>query len=76
MAFTIFDAILRKAGSSRLLAPAADDVVALVDLGEELRDLFRRVLEVGVERDDDLAPLTRRARRRSRRAAASCARAR
>ena len=34
---------------------AVDDVVAAVELGEQLRDLLRRVLEVVVDRDDDRA---------------------
>src|SRR5581483_8288147 len=35
-------------------APGADGVVAGVDLGEEPWNLLGRVLEVGVERDDDV----------------------
>ena len=37
------------------LANTADDVVALGDLGEQLGDFFGWVLQVGVERDHDLA---------------------
>ena len=39
-----------------VLAPAADDVVALVQLGQELGNLGRVVLEVAVHGNDDLAP--------------------
>ena len=35
--------------------PAGDEVEALVELREELRDLGRVVLQVGVDRHDDLA---------------------
>ena len=35
--------------------PAGDEVEALVELGEELRDLRRIVLEVGVDRHDDVS---------------------
>ena len=45
--------------------PARHEVVALVELREQVRDLGRIVLQVGVDRDDDLA----RARRRNRRSA-------
>ena len=38
-----------------LLAPSADHVVALVDRGEQPRNFLGRILQVGVERDDDLA---------------------
>ena len=37
------------------LAPSADDVVAFVDRGDQPRNFLRRILQVGVERDDDLA---------------------
>ena len=37
------------------VAPCADDVVAGVDLREQPRDLLGRVLEIGVDRDDDVA---------------------
>ena len=35
--------------------PARDEIEALVELGEELRDFGRVVLEVGVHGDDDVA---------------------
>ena len=38
-----------------LLADAADVVVALVHLGEQLADFLRRVLQVGIQGDDALA---------------------
>ena len=38
------------------LLPAADHVVALVELGQEARDLGRVVLKVAVEREDQVAP--------------------
>ena len=38
-----------------LLPPAADDVVPFVELGEQLRNLFRRVLQVAVHRHDHRA---------------------
>ena len=37
------------------LAPSADDVVAFVDRGNQPRDFFRRILQIGVECDDDIA---------------------
>ena len=37
------------------LAPSADHVVALVDRGEQARNFFGRILQVGVERHHDLA---------------------
>ena len=42
--------------------PAGDEVEALVELGEELRDLGRVVLEVGVDRHDDVAARLEEAR--------------
>ena len=39
--------------SWRLRRIAADVVVALVHLGEQLADFLGRVLQVGVQRDDD-----------------------
>ena len=44
----------RKAGVLPALPHAADDVVPLGDLREQLRDLLGRVLQVGVERHDDV----------------------
>ena len=38
-----------------LRLPARDEVEALVELGEQPRDLGRVVLEVAVDRDDDVA---------------------
>ena len=38
-----------------VLAPAADDVVALVELLEQARDVVRIVLQVAVHEDEDLA---------------------
>ena len=38
-----------------LRADRADVVVARVHLGEQLADLLRRILQVGVQRDDALA---------------------
>ena len=38
-----------------LRLPAGDEVEALVELGEQARDLGRVVLEVAVDRDDDVA---------------------
>ena len=38
-----------------VLAPAVDEVVAFVDLGEHRGDVFGVVLEVAVDRDDDVA---------------------
>jgi hypothetical protein len=38
-----------------LAADAADVVVALAHLGDQLVDFLGRVLQVGIERDDDLA---------------------
>ena len=35
--------------------PAADDVIALLDLGDEKRDVVGIVLQVGVQADDDVA---------------------
>ena len=39
-----------------VLPPAPHGVVALLQLGHELGDVLRQVLEVGVEGDHDLAP--------------------
>jgi DNA-binding NarL/FixJ family response regulator len=47
------------AARPRILAaalPAGDEVEALVELREQARDLGGVVLEIGVDRDDDLAP--------------------
>ena len=49
------DAMRRHHASSRVRAHAADVVGAGVHRGEQLADLLRRVLQVGVERDDALA---------------------
>ena len=38
-----------------LLAPSADHVVAFIDRRDQPRDFFRRILQVRVERDDDVA---------------------
>ena len=57
---------LRGPGAEERVLPvqpeAADVVVARVDLREQLRNLLGRILQVGVERDDDVAahPLERR----------------
>jgi len=39
-----------------VLSPARNDVVSLVELGQHGGDVGRVVLQVGVERDDDLRP--------------------
>ena len=50
-----FDGMRRVSGSRRLRLPAGDEVVALVELGEQPRDLGGIVLEVAVDRHDDVA---------------------
>ena len=52
-----------------LRLPAADEVEALVELRQQPRDLGRIVLEVGVDRDDDVALGVREPRRERRRLA-------
>ena len=47
------DAARERVAALRL--PAGDEVVALVELREQPRDLGRVVLQVAVDRDDDLA---------------------
>ena len=56
-----------------VLPPAADDVVALVDLLDEAADVRRVVLEVAVHRHDHLAASRGRSRRPSLRSGRSCA---
>ena len=53
--------------------PAGDEVEALVELREQARDLRGIVLEVAVDRDDDLAAAPGRSRPRARRPCRSCA---
>ena len=57
-----FEAHVRKSRVLPVQPEAADVVVAGVDLRQQLRNLLGRILQVGVERDDDLAahPLERR----------------
>ena len=45
----------RRNGSLRLRLPAGDEIEALVELGEHLRDLGRIVLEVGIDRHDEVS---------------------
>ena len=45
----------RHQGVLALAPPAGDDVVAFVELGEQHRDVGRIVLQIGVERHDDVA---------------------
>jgi hypothetical protein len=45
------------------LPPRADDVVPGVDLREQPDDLLRRILQVGIERDDDRSAALREAAR-------------
>ena len=69
------DARRQLAGERRVLAvlaPAGDDVVALLELVEQARDVGRIVLEVGVHRDDDVAARARRSRPPSPRSGRSC----
>ena len=60
--FIARDAIRRHQASSRVAPHAADVIVAGVHRGEQLADLLRRILQVGVERDDALAAHLREAR--------------
>ena len=53
--FIARDAMRRHQASSRVAPHAADVVVALRPLREQLADLLGRILQVGVERDDALA---------------------
>jgi hypothetical protein len=55
------DAACERVAALRL--PAADEVEALVELGQQPRDLRRIVLEVGVDRHDHVALGVREARR-------------
>ena len=71
-ALKIRDEIRRRSGSRRLRLPAGDEVEALVELGEQLRDLGRVVLEVAVDRDDHVALRLGEARRRARPPCRSC----
>ena len=48
----------QKAARPRIVSPglpAGDEIVALVELGEQLRDLGRIVLEIGIDRHDDVS---------------------
>ena len=51
----IRDGIRRRQRVAALRLPARDEVEALVELGEQARDLGRVVLQVAVDRDDDVA---------------------
>ena len=37
-------------------ADASDHIAAVLDVGEELGNLLRRILQVGVDGDDDVTP--------------------
>ena len=62
----IFEGTRRAERVAALRLPAADEVEALVELGQQPRDLGRVVLEVGVDRHDDVALGVREARRQRR----------
>ena len=57
-----FDGSLRDERVAAVRLPARDEVEALVELGEQPRDLGRVVLAVAVDRDDDVARGLREAR--------------
>ncbi len=67
-----FDGIRRVNGSRRLRLPAGDEVEALVELGEQPRDLGRIVLTVAVHRHDDVALRAWRSRPAAPRPCRSC----
>ena len=52
-----------------VLAPAADDIVTLVEFAQDSFDILRVILQVGVNRDDNLAPRRVEAGRHRRRLA-------
>ena len=54
-ALKIFEGMRRVSGSRRFVFQPGDEVEALVELREQARDLGGVVLEVAVDRDDDVA---------------------